>query len=139
MATDPGPFDLDDVRFVLRPDGTATTKAVGPHFYEELDREFAGFRGCTLVQRFAFREPWPTWEVHPHGDELVYLLEGATDFVLRVDDADRIVRLARPGTYVVVPRGVWHTARPHAPTVLLFFTPGEGTCNAATPPERAPG
>lgn len=134
MAIDPGPYDIEQVRFILGPDGSGTAKPVGPRFYEELDTEFEHFRGHLLIMRYTFSEPWPTWEVHPAGDELVYLIEGDTDFVLRVGGADRRVRVDRPGSYVVVPRGTWHTAQPHAPTTMLFVTPGEGTLNAAEPP-----
>ena len=111
-----------------------TTKERTPRFYEELDEEFGGFHRHVLVSEHAFAEAWPTWEMHPAGDELVYLLEGDTDFVLRMPDGDRTVRAREPGTYVLVPKGVWHTARPHAPTRMLFFTPGEGTRNEETPP-----
>ena len=135
MPSDPGPFDIDAVRFVLAPDGTGTAKTVSSRFYSELDMEFDGFRGHTLVQRFAFDEPWPMWELHPKGDEFVYLLEGDTDLMLRKDGSERRLRLSQPGSFVVVPRDTWHTARPHQPTTLLFVTPGEGTRNEPTPPD----
>ena len=130
---DSGPHDLDTVRFILGPDGNGTNKVVNDNFYEELDEDFADFHGHVLIQKFSFAEPWPTWEVHPEGDEFVYLLEGDTDFLLRIGGEDRVVRVSKPGSYVVVPRGTWHTARPHAPTTMLFVTPGEGTLNAVQP------
>jgi hypothetical protein len=55
--------------------------------------------------------------------------------VLKAGADERVVRVSEPGSYVVVPKGAWHTARPHAPTTLLFVTPGEGTLNAEQPPE----
>ena len=134
MAIDPGPHDLDQVRYILAPDGNSTNKAVSARFYEELDTDFGDFRGHVLVQNYTFEEPWPTWEVHPEGDEFVYLLEGDTEFLLKVDGEERVLRVKDPGTYVVVPKGVWHTARPRARTTMLFFTPGAGTLNAETPP-----
>ena len=36
--------------------------------------------------------------------------------VLWRDGAEEIVRVNAPGTYVIVPQGVWYTVRPHAPT-----------------------
>lgn len=134
MAMDPGPHDIDAVRPVLSPAGLATLRPVTPNFYEELDAAFDSFKGHVLIQRFSFSEPWPTWEVHPEGDEFVYLLEGDTDFVLREDGNERTIRVRQPGSFVMVPRGAWHTARPHTPTTMLFVTPGEGTLNAETPP-----
>lgn len=133
MAIDPGPHDIESVRYVLGPDGKGTNVAVTDDFYQRLDEEFSNFSGHTLIQRFSFDTPWPTWEVHPKGDEFVYLLAGDTDFILRQDGKEQTVRVNRPGSYVVVPKGAWHTARPHAPTTMLFVTPGEGTLNAERP------
>lgn len=135
MPIDPGPHDIENVAFILGPDGKGTHKRKGPTFYEELDTDFNGFRGHVLVQRFTFSEAWPTWEMHPHGDEMVYLLAGDTQFVLWRDGREELVRVNQPGSYVTVPRGVWHTARPLAATTLLFITPGEGTLNAESPPD----
>ena len=135
MAIDTGPHDLDAVRYILAPDGSSTNKPVTARFYQELDEDFDNFTGHVLIQEFSFDAPWPTWEVHPEGDEFVYLLTGDTDFVLREGRSERTVRVSEPGSYVVVPKGAWHTARPHAPTTMLFVTPGEGTLNAESPPE----
>ena len=134
MAIDPGPHNLDAARFVLGPDGQGTTHGVSPDFYERLDESFPSFLGHVLIQRFSFDEPWPSWEVHPEGDEFVYLLEGDTDFVLKLGDVEQTVRVNQVGSYVVVPKGAWHTARPHTSTTMLFVTPGEGTLNALAPP-----
>ncbi len=134
MPIAPGPYAIDDVRLILGPDGNATARAVTDNFYAELDRDFGSFRGHILIQRFEFAEDWPTWEVHPEGDEFVYLLEGDTDFVLWQDGAEQVVRVNEPGSYVMVPQGAWHTARPRSRTVMLFVTPGEGTLNAEQPP-----
>ena len=133
MATHPGPFDLDSTRLILSPGADATPKAVTPGFYEELDTEFEGFAGHMLVSQHAFDEAWPTWEMHPKGDEVVYLLEGEVDLVLWTDEGEKAVRVDRPGSYIVVPKGTWHTARPLKPTTMLFVTPGEGTLNAEKP------
>ena len=80
-----------------------------------------------LMSAFSFSEPWATWERHPEGDELVMLLAGAVTVVLEVQGEEKSVALTDPGAYVLVPRGVWHTARTSVPTTLLFLTPGAGT------------
>lgn len=133
MPTDPGPYAIEATRLILSPKGDATPKAVSPTFYEELGGEFDGFAGHLLISRYGFDEPWPTWEIHPHGDEFVYLLSGDVDFVLHRKNGDETLRVSEPGSYVVVPKNTWHTARPHAPTEMLFVTPGEGTLNAEKP------
>jgi mannose-6-phosphate isomerase-like protein (cupin superfamily) len=138
MTTESGPFDLNTTRLIVAPDLIATPKTVTPTFYEELDQEFKAFQGHTLISQFEFDEPWPTWEIHPEGDEFVYLISGDTDFDLWSEaTGDQTVRVSEPGGYVVVPKGVWHTARPHKPTRMLFVTPGEGTLNEAWPPGRS--
>ena len=134
MATDIGPYDLKTVRTIMSPRGDATAKTVTPDFYAELEREFDGFAGHVLVSRHSFDAPWGSWERHPKGDELVYLLEGDTDFLLRHEGVERTVRVSEPGSYIIVPKAAWHTAVPHKPTTMLFFKPGEGTEHAADPP-----
>ena len=133
MSFDSGPFDLQSTPLVLGPQGKATPKEMTPGFYAELDREFDGFAGHVLVSQHEFEEAWPTWERHPKGDEMVCLLSGDVDFVLRGDDGEQVVRVDRPGAYVIVPRGVWHTVRPRTRSSMLFVTPGEGTENADSP------
>ncbi len=133
MASNPGPYLLSATRLILNRTGSATPKPVTPNFYAELQGEFPSFAGLSLVAQNSFDEPWPTWEMHPKADEFVYLLSGDIDFVLWVDGAEQVIRVDQPGTYVVVPQGVWHTARPRTRTTMLFVTPGEGTQNAAVP------
>lgn len=133
MPIDPGPFDIDETRLVIGPNGNASPKPVSPTFYEDLDAEFGDFAGHMLVAEHSFDAPWPTWEMHPKGDEFVYLLEGDVDLILWIGSTEKTLRVDMPGTYVIVPKGTWHTARPRRPTRMLFLTPGEGTLNAETP------
>ncbi len=133
MPVEPGPHDLETLPVVLGPGGDASPRAMGPGFYEALDRDFDGFAGHLLIAKHVFEEAWPTWEMHPAGDEIVYLLFGEVDFVLWTGTGEEVLRVDRPGSYVVVPKGTWHTARPRRPSGLLFVTPGEGTQNTETP------
>jgi mannose-6-phosphate isomerase-like protein (cupin superfamily) len=121
--------DLATTFVVLQPDQSATLVKVSPDVYEELDRRFDGFRGRTLVSSYSFDSDWPTWEMHPAGDEIVCLLSGDVEMVLQRAGSEEITRLREPGSYVVVPQGTWHTARVRVPTTMLFVTPGEGTQN----------
>ena len=111
---------------VLRPDLGVTPLEVTPTMFEELDRRFAGFKGHVLVSIFGFDKDWPTWERHPAGDEIVCLLSGRATLVL--EDGTRI-EVREPGEFVVVPKGLWHTAKTTVPTKMVFVTPGEGTEN----------
>ncbi len=134
MSTLPGPYELEATRLILGPEGNATPKPVTDTFYQELGSDFGSFAGHILISKFDFAEAWPSWEMHPKGDEFVYLLSGDVDFVLWVDGAEKTVHVNQPGCYVVVPKGIWHTARPRTPTSMLFVTPGQDTDHAETPP-----
>ncbi|MEL7538286.1 MAG: cupin [Pseudomonadota bacterium] len=112
------------------------TPALGIHpeacdagLYERLDRNYDDCKGATLVSCHAFSEDWGMWELHPHGDELVMLLDGHVTLVLRQDDGDKEVTLTEPLSYVIVPKNTWHTARTKVATRMVFVTPGEGTRN----------
>lgn len=81
-----------------------------------------------LVALHRFTEPWPTWEVHPHGEELVVCLEGELTLHQEVGDEVRTVTL-RADEAIVNPPGVWHTADIDGSATALFVTAGEGTEN----------
>lgn len=130
----PIPAQLATVAAVLSPTLRIDRRPRGDEFYEALDRDYDSFAGHTLISEYSFDGPWGVWEMHPKGDELVYLLSGTTDFLLRRESGDERLTLSEPGSYVVVPKGVWHTAEPKTPTRMLFITPGEGTQNLESPP-----
>lgn len=106
---------------------------LGPDLYARIDEEFSGFKGHLLISSYAFDEDWPTWEIHPAGDEFVILVSGDADLVLARAQGDETIRMTEPGTFVIVPRNTWHTARIRKTSIMMFVTPGEGTRNAAEP------
>ncbi len=114
----------------LRDDKSAADVEVTPTFWEELGGgERPGLDAGRLLMQLDFSEDWPTWEMHPAGDEVVFLVSGTADFILEVDGRQQRVTLKSPGDFVRVPRGVWHTARTSVPCSAVFVTPGEGTQN----------
>ena len=135
MLSKTGPFPLETVRPILAPNGNVTSKEVTQNFYQELYTEFDGFGGHALISQHGFGEPWDTWEMHPKGDEIVGLIKGDIDFILWINGAEHILHVHEPGSYIVVPKGIWHTARPRTYTEMFFVTPGEGTQLAAGPEE----
>jgi len=119
---------------VLTSDMAVVPVPWSPTFYEDLDQRFPDFAKHVLVSCHEFTEPWPSWEIHPHGDEVVMLLAGEATLVLRqADGGDTELVLRAAGEYAVVPRGTWHTARVARHARMLFITPGEGTENRAQP------
>jgi quercetin dioxygenase-like cupin family protein len=67
------------------------------------------------------------WEMHPNGDEIVCLLSGVVTFILDQDNEHHEMTVNKPGDYVVVPKGTWHTAKTTVESTMLFITAGEGT------------
>ncbi len=129
MAGSVKAFDLKSTFVVLHPDQSATPVNVTPTIFNELNDRFDDFRERWLFSTFTFRKDWSTREMHPAGDEIVLLLSGNVELILEQDGRRRSVRLSDPGSYVVVPRGTWHTAKTKVPTKMLFITPGRGTQN----------
>jgi mannose-6-phosphate isomerase-like protein (cupin superfamily) len=67
-------------------------------------------------------------EVHPDGDEFLYVVSGAMELIL--DDGDEqtvgveTAVLLRAGDAYAVPRGVWHRLEAVEPSYLIHVTPG---------------
>jgi quercetin dioxygenase-like cupin family protein len=60
-------------------------------------------------------------EVHPDGDEILYVISGQVRVSCDSMDEDLILS---PGQACIVPRGEWHQVHMLAPTELLHITPG---------------
>jgi len=87
-----------------------------------------GFEG-RLVSQYSFDESWQSWEVHPHGAELVICTMGEIILTQEFPDG-RIERVTLgPGDYAINPPGVWHTADSDSDveTTCIFITAGAGT------------
>ena len=118
---------------VVGPESDAELVDVGDDLWSEIDERFGDFAGSSLISSFSFDSDWPTWEMHPQGDEFVMLISGDADMILALPGGDSSVRLTEPGSFVIVPRGTWHTAKIRAATQMLFVTPGQGTENREEP------
>ena len=79
-----------------------------------------------LVAIHSFSEPWPTWEMHPRGHELVVCLAGRLTVHQELEDGVRTLTL-EPHQAVINPPGVWHTADVEGEATALFITAGMGT------------
>ena len=86
-----------------------------------------------LVAVFTFTSDWPTWEIHPNGAELVYVISGKLTLIQDIEGEHRSLQLAA-GDAAINPPGVWHTAKVCEPTTALFITAGEGTRNEVREP-----
>lgn len=129
MTSTIDPFSISSTYVVLGGNGDAIPVAVSDRFFENLEFKFGDFKGKRLISHFTFDQDWETWEMHPVGEEFVCLLSGQIDLILEQAGVESTVNLSAPGSYVLVPRSTWHTARVHTPSSVLFITPGEGTQN----------
>jgi mannose-6-phosphate isomerase-like protein (cupin superfamily) len=119
------PFDLLERHAHFNEDGSvklidaATLWSLAP---EVMNAQF----GHVLVSAFSFSENWATWEMHPHGDEMVYLLSGTATLILRLPQGDAQIALTANRGYMI-PKGIWHTAHTDGPCKALFITCGKDT------------
>lgn len=121
-----------------------TTREIQPGRRIDLTREVVGLdradRRARLVDQVAGRpprridgftigapriagDPPHGGEMHPDGDELLYLVSGAVTVTLELSDGDTLVDLGA-GDAIVVPQGVWHQITTREPGQLIHITPG---------------
>lgn len=93
--------------------------------------------GLTIGAPVMTRDPPHQGEMHPDGDEILFLVSGKVTVTLEDEDPPRNVEL-QPGQALVVPRGVWHRVRLNEPSQILHVTPGPGGEHRRGP-ERADG
>lgn len=120
------PADLSEIYLLAGSTGEISTIEGGDKFWslppEELERHGQKW----LIGEYDFDSDWPSWEMHPNGDEIVYLLSGAMDFILEENQSNRVIELRSKGL-IIVPRGIWHTAKVYEPSRILGVTLGGGT------------
>lgn len=120
--------DIPSTYLHFRDGGRADAIPVSESFWGEMAAgKYPQLDQGRLMSAFTFSEPWSMWERHPAGEELVMLLSGSATVVLEESGQERIVQLSDPGSYVLVPQNVWHTAKTSVPTTMLSLTPGSGT------------
>ena len=63
-------------------------------------------------------------EVHPDGDEILYVISGRLRVIGESHPDEPVV--LKPGDACVVPKGEWHRVQVLEPTQLVHITPGPG-------------
>ncbi|MGL4575258.1 MAG: cupin [Burkholderiaceae bacterium] len=119
----------------LAADGAATSLPGGEAFWSLPEPQMESYGRGWLVSEFECASDWPSWEMHPLADEFVYLLSGAVQMLLEQPGGVQTITLQDRGA-VVVPNGVWHTAKVAAPSRMLFVTMGSGTQHRAAAASR---
>ena len=81
--------------------------------------------GLTVGAPSMTQAPPHAGEMHPDGDELLFLVSGRVTVLL--EDAEPVRKVALlPGQAVVVPKGIWHRVVLDEPSQLVHITPGPG-------------
>lgn len=119
-------FDPSETYVHLAAGGGAQQLPGGEPFWALPETELDRFGQGWLITEFMCASDWPNWEMHPHGDEFVYLLSGDVALHLELPSGLTTTRIVGSGA-LVVPRGVWHTAKVFAPSRMFFVTRGQGT------------
>jgi len=133
-------IDLTKNYLLLEPDGAAVLLPGGGDFWSQLMsgnaidsgiRRLMSSQKGRLLAALSMGADWTNWEMHPEGYEVLFMLEGKATFVLDLSDGLREVAL-NTGHLLVIPQGVWHTARVNEPARLLAITAGSGTQHRPT-------
>jgi quercetin dioxygenase-like cupin family protein len=69
---------------------------------------------------------WGAWECHTEGDEIVIVLEGKATFIQEIA-GEALKTPVGPGSAIINPAGVWHTADVEETMKAIFITPCPGT------------
>lgn len=126
--SEPIALDLTSTYVRLRSDASVEPLPVDETLWQRIMAgQLGSFHNEYLVTSHTFEADWPIWEMHPNGDEIVCLLSGSVVFILEVGGEHREIPLNDSATYVIVPRGTWHTAKVATTSRMLFITAGEGT------------
>jgi mannose-6-phosphate isomerase-like protein (cupin superfamily) len=132
-------IDLLQNYLLLEPDGAAVLLPGGGDFWSQLMsgdatdpgiRRLLGSEHGRLLSALSMGGDWSNWEMHPAGDEILFMLEGKATFLLDLSEGLREVALSA-GRLLVIPKGVWHTAKVSEPARLLAITAGQGTQHRA--------
>lgn len=124
-SVEPAGFELSATYVQLHDGAAATPVPVDADFWCRIEARTELHQG-RLLTAFDVMPGNSHWEMHPDGDEVLYLASGAMTIVL--EDANGISKTAlAPGKACIVPRGVWHSLITHTAGTLLAITRGKGT------------
>ena len=118
-------FDLETTYLAVDGRGDVVELPVGPDFWRTIDRNEA-LEDASLLGVYPMKGDWAHWEMHPAGDEVLVLLDGAATMIFEEAGAERRMEM-KAGTTLVVPAGTWHRALVRVPGRLLALTYGKGT------------
>ena len=120
-------FLPDETYALLSATGGIRQEVGGREFWSQPQEALDALGKDWLVSEFLCDADWGSWEMHPNGEEFVYLLDGDIQFLMETADGALTSQRITDRGAVVVPRGVWHTAKVYRPSRMFFITMGAGT------------
>lgn len=120
-------FLPDETYALLDANGGIHQEVGGREFWNQPQEALDALGKDWLVSEFLCDADWGSWEMHPHGEEFVYLLDGDIEFLMETAEGVATAQRITDRGAVVVPRGVWHTAKVLRPSRMFFITMGAGT------------
>ena len=109
------PVDVTRFALDLHRDLTVTPRAMNPGAPQLIDGVTIGFASMT-------RDAPHKGEVHPDGDEIIYLISGRARVIGESEPSDAID--LGPGDACIVRKGEWHRVVVVEPVQLIYITPG---------------
>ena len=112
------PFDFSSAQVALFPDGRSEVlhPVAGPP---------PSVDGFNVAAPLLTRNPPHGGEMHPDGDELIFLISGRFDLYAEEDGVETVTPVSA-GQAVIVPKGVWHRLDIKEPCQIVVMTPGPG-------------
>jgi mannose-6-phosphate isomerase-like protein (cupin superfamily) len=107
--------EISGLVFDIHRDLSVSTRARRPGPPERID-------GMTLGIQMIHGDAPHAGEVHPDGDEILYVVSGRMEVTF--DSAPTAPVVLGPGEGCVVPKGEWHRVHVVEPGVLVNLTPG---------------
>lgn len=80
------------------------------------------FEGLTIGIARMDRSAPHGGEMHPDGDEFLYLIDGRARVVVETEPLEKVEIV--PGDALIVPRGIWHRVEILEPSEIFYATPG---------------
>jgi len=109
-------FDLSQSTVGLFRDGTSDVAGNSPGAPRRVD-------GFVVGAPVMVRNAPHSGELHPDGDEVLFLVSGRVEVILEKDSGEIVVELT-PGHAFVVAKGLWHRVNVLEPSQILHITPG---------------
>src|SRR5687768_10090281 len=92
-------FDLETTYLAVDGRGGVVRLPVDPDFWRTIDRNEA-LADASLLGVFPMQADWAHWEMHPAGDEVLVLLDGAATMIFEESGAQRRIEM-KAGTTLV--------------------------------------